>query len=470
MAVYFAQQSANIDAVNMWNTQANGSGSYLNWPPAQGDVLMANGKTITVNVSVDLGSMGEVRNSNANGAAAGGYFEILNGVEITANQYAGSASNACIRFNQPFPASATISGNGYGGSATNAAVIRNDSSGSLNINGTYIGGSGTNSFGIHNASSGSITMNGSPLGGATGHGLYNASLGQITINGNPTGGSGSSVFGVANISAGQVVINGVSTGGSGYNSFGTNNNASGLVTINGGVVNGGGTNNAPGLNNGGSTAVRLNGNSYMGANGHAAFTGAVRFSPTSRLYVKDYNQVELTMAVTDTPADYLPATRDVRAGVAYAFGLMTGSCNVPPAQSVLSGVPVDATTGTALLAAEDIRAAIGMASANLDSQFSGIAGAIRTELSPELDNLDEPISAAKSLTTETLEAIIAAMPDGLSAADVWGHVSRSLTEAPDVPTTEEIAGAVRNELADELSRVSNCATVASTGAQLAALV
>jgi hypothetical protein len=67
------------------------------------------------------------------------------------------------------------------------------------------------------------------------------------------------------------------------------------------------------------------------------------------------------------------AITDVRFGTVYASGLLTGVAYIPSASSVAFGVPVDNTTGTATLTAADVRAAIGMASANLDTQLSTIS-------------------------------------------------------------------------------------------------
>ena len=94
----------------------------------------------------------------------------------------------------------------------------------------------------------------------------------------------------------------------------------------------------------------------------------------------------------------MPAATDVRDGVSYASGALTGTCAVPAAGSVALGVPIDATTGTAVL---------------------------------------------------TPEA-------------VWGHASRTitggtvttLTNAPTVPTAAAIATQVRTELSSELAKVS----------------
>ena len=44
-----------------------------------------------------------------------------------------------------------------------------------------------------------------------------------------------------------------------------------------------------------------------------------------------------------------PAPADVRDGVSYASGSLTGTCKVPGAGSVAAGVPIDNTIGTAVL-------------------------------------------------------------------------------------------------------------------------
>jgi hypothetical protein len=54
-----------------------------------------------------------------------------------------------------------------------------------------------------------------------------------------------------------------------------------------------------------------------------------------------------------------PAITDVRSGVEYADGVMMGTLAVPPAGSVAIGVPVDGTTGTAVLTQQDVIDAVG---------------------------------------------------------------------------------------------------------------
>jgi hypothetical protein len=97
----------------------------------------------------------------------------------------------------------------------------------------------------------------------------------------------------------------------------------------------------------------------------------------------------------------MPAASNVRSGVSYASGALTGTCAVPAAGSVALGVPVDNTAGTAVL----------------------------------------------------------------TPAAVWSHATRTitgglvdtattLTNAPTVPTASQIASQVRTELSSELSKIS----------------
>jgi hypothetical protein len=51
-----------------------------------------------------------------------------------------------------------------------------------------------------------------------------------------------------------------------------------------------------------------------------------------------------------------PVVTDVRTGVSYASGALTGTLDVPPASSVAVGVPVDNTTGTAIISISDMGA------------------------------------------------------------------------------------------------------------------
>lgn len=138
MATWFAKKTANIDAENVWNSAANDSGSWLTWPPASGDVLIANGFTITVNVSVDLGATGEVRNDTTGGATTGGRFALSPDVTLTANVYAGATTIAqgCVGL---VNGNATIVGDVYPGAACHGVRNAPTGTGALTIIGTAYG-------------------------------------------------------------------------------------------------------------------------------------------------------------------------------------------------------------------------------------------------------------------------------------------------------------------------------------------
>jgi hypothetical protein len=70
---------------------------------------------------------------------------------------------------------------------------------------------------------------------------------------------------------------------------------------------------------------------------------------SSNVAVFNYVDAGAAKTLVDATQGQMPAATDVRDGVSYASGTLTGSCKVPAAASVGFGVPVDNTTGTAAL-------------------------------------------------------------------------------------------------------------------------
>jgi hypothetical protein len=139
------------------------------------------------------------------------------------------------------------------------------------------------------------------------------------------------------------------------------------------------------------------------------------------------------------------APADVRSGTVYADGNLTGTCAVPAAGSVALGVPVDATTGTAVLTPE---AVWGAATRTLTTSSGPTAVQIRQEMdsnSTKLANLDTTVSSRLA-------------PSGTLATVT------TLTNAPTVPTAAAIATQVRSELTTELARLdTNVGSRAASG-------
>jgi hypothetical protein len=168
------------------------------------------------------------------------------------------------------------------------------------------------------------------------------------------------------------------------------------------------------------------------------------------------------------------APSNVRAGTVYASGSLTGTCAVPAAGSVALGVPVDATTGTAVLTPE---AVWGHASRTITE--GGITAA------------DVWSAATRTITGGTVTTLTNA-PSVPSAASIRAEIDSNSTQLAaikaktnnlpaspaatgDIPTESEIAAEVWAKPTTELTitgsigeRAKNQSTVSTTGAQLAA--
>jgi hypothetical protein len=484
MATYFARKAGNINAADVWATTPSGTAAAVTF--ASGDVLMANSFTITVNVSTDLGATGEVRNDNTASATAGGSFTLADGVTLTANIFAGSTATACL--SQTGTASGAIVGNSRGGTSNNGGHgISKSSTGTLTLTGNITGGttalqhgvtisagitnftgnivggsagsggvpassgfvvsggtlnvlSGTVTGGTVNSvyglyvSGGSVTYNGTVTGPTqitttTAHAIFHAGINTLTINGSVTGGAGG--CGVANSVGGTVAINGTVTGGS--LQPGCLNSSTGVITATRVVGNAYGPGNTSGLaavvgaSNAGLGVIEIQQLEY-GTFGQSPTSGTgIRLKKLgSNVAIFNYCDTAGAKTLIDaTQNAAMPAASDVRNGVSYASGALTGSAFIPSASSVASGVPVDATVGSAVLT----------------------AAAIRTELATELARIDTTISSrlSPSGTLATVTTLTNA-PTSVTPSDIWSHATRTitggtvdtLTNAPTVPSAASI--------------------------------
>lgn len=464
MATYYARKAGNINAADVWATTPSGTAAAVTF--ASGDVLVANSFAIAVNVDTNLGATGQVRNDTTGGATNGGGFTLASGVTLTANVYgnANGTSANCVIFNSTTPSIATIVAGTIAAGSNNSAV-ENANTGTLTItvSGTVGNGTGTNGYGVRNSSTGTIylTASGGIFGGSgqTSYGVLNNSTGNVFITGNVTGGTHTSnPNGVQNNSNGIVEITGTATGGT-SSGIGAVNFANGTLRVTKAVGNGFG----PGTTGLAATVGVAGGNVNsittveqieFGALGQSPTSGAVRLvangSNNANFYTTTGGRKTLIDATVNAA---MPAASDVRSGVSYASGAFVGSCAVPAAGSVALGVPVDNTTGTAVLSQANVRTALGMASANLD-----------TQLAP-LTNLDAPVSSrlapSGTLSRVTLVDTVTTLtnytsPDNTSIAAIKAKTD-NLPAAPaavsNIPTAAQNASAVRTELTTELGRL-----------------
>jgi len=91
--------------------------------------------------------------------------------------------------------------------------------------------------------------------------------------------------------------------------------------------------------------------------GASPTSGAIRFvSNTSNVALIYIPSAAKKILVDANASNVMPAANNVRSGVVYNGGNSTGTCAVPGAASVLVGVAVDATVGTAAVGSADIEA------------------------------------------------------------------------------------------------------------------
>lgn len=313
----------------------------------------------------------------------------------------------------------TINGSVTGGSSasSNAVGALNNSSGTITINGSVAGGpvSSSNAFGASNNSSGTTTITGSVTGGASASatGALNNSIGVLSIIGSVASGSNTNnaSYGCLNQGDGVVNITGDVTGS--FAIGGSNNNGAGAVNASGGTINitgnvrsGRTTPRCFGAFNSGNGTINITGEAIadlsLGVSNSSSGTlvhfGVVRPSSESTalfgastastfltgpflvstngihaVSCQNWKWVDTTPAPTYYEirsanlavirplytADSVggnPATTNVRSGTVYGpNNELTGACAIPSASAVAAGVPVDNTTGTAIITGTALR-------------------------------------------------------------------------------------------------------------------
>ena len=291
------------------------------------------------------------------------------GITTITGNCLGANSNAIFNASS---GTVTIIGNCTGGTTSSGICVYNGTAaatGSVNITGTVTGGSNATAYGVGNFGSGAVTITGN-ITASTAAGVLNNSIGSVTITGNITA---ATAAGVTNNSIGSVTITGNITAST---AAGVLNTSTGPVTITGTLtpttaVHALQCTNTTGAN------ITLSGSLIYASNGFAP-TNCLKFlvNPTPTMakvrFAKNGSTTYSDFFTADNSLGQAAIT-DVRFGTVYASGTLTGVSYIPSASSVGFGVPVDSTTGTATLTAADVRAAIGMASANLDTQLSTIS-------------------------------------------------------------------------------------------------
>lgn len=419
-------------ATGNWSAPGTWIGGIV---PQPGDVARPAAFNVTIDVDITVATLE---------ATAAGRFLVSTARTITANvvNTTGASSNGVITFSNGAGTTATLIGNITCNSPNSTAPgVVMTGVGALNITGNVVaGGVGANGYGVNNAGGGTVTLTGDVVAGAAGSsfGVYNSAGGTLVVNGNVTGSSGTSSIGANNAASGTLVVNGNATATNGNSAFGAQNGSNGTLTVTGRAV--GGTNTAAiGAYNGSAGTMTVGvavGNGYgpggtssfsipgvsaantvgnitrvyaieSGPYGQSAITGPVLMvanpATNAATFRTAYNGATLTLTDPTASADW-PDAADVRLGVDYDLGDKTGTCAVPTASQVASGVAVDATTGTAVLTSQNARDAMKLAptagapaAGSIDAYVDGVESAIAA-----LNNLSQ--AQAEAASTAALAA------------------------------------------------------------------
>lgn len=293
-----------------------------------------------------------------------------------------------------------------GSSFNNTSGFTNNSNGTLTISSSTITGGGSNgNQGINNISTGIVNITSCIIaaGGNQAQGVVNNVGGSVNISGSTLLGGGASIsYAALNNGIGSMtIVNSTLTGGSASNTPAVSNNSTGTVSVTSSTFNASAASVAfSGANT--TAVVTLTGSQFDAVNGNVAVFCAkykIGTTPSLMQYRKalDGTSTFLTLYTADFGVFGNPPIADVRSGVNYGGGGLTGTAAIPAAGSVSLGVPVDATTGTAVLTAANVQTA-------LTSQ------GLTTSRAANLDRLDMPLVDVY-----------------LAVVDVYDHVSTRST-------------------------------------------
>lgn len=356
MANYRAVANGNWSALATWQDDSSGSYVASTVLPGAADVVYANNFTVTLDINI---TVSQIRTTTATNVNAGGGFTFGAATTVTADVIAGTTT--CLTHG--LTTTKTVIGNVTGGLNNSAWGISSSSTGTLIVIGNVTGGTTGNAHGIANGS-GVLNVTGNCIG-AAGRAITNGA-GTLTITGNITGGTSGYGTGISS-NPGNVNLTGNTTGGNlagndqyGMESYGTTviiGTAIGGASTNSGLRVRGGTatvtscqagNTGLGITADAGTSAVIQNMNLINTVGAMAYpiSGNVRFSNTGPNTTTVLRSNGTTQTLVDGTTGF-PATSNVRNGVSYASGTLTGTLVVPPANTVSVGVPVDNTVGTA---------------------------------------------------------------------------------------------------------------------------
>ena len=460
MANYKAVANGNWSNLATWQDNSSGSFVASTVLPGASDVVYFNNFNVTIDQNV---TVLQIRNNSTTGVTAGGGGTVSTSRTINADLFLRTGTLITISANSPNIVN--ISGNMPGTSVefSNGNVINITGTATINYVGTVYSnnnatGAWPNNTGIRLSNTATLNVTGDVIGGAqTGgsgsdvnYGILSFSGATINIVGNVSGGTGHRNYGIFKALNDLVTITGNVGGTAGgsstwmLRSIGTSSNSTIPINIVGNVAS---NINHIGIESLTTTPIVINGNITNSPDGMSASISLFTFIQSSNMQW-EFRKLDLTTNTLYTPgvATGHPATNNVRTGIVYGpTNNLTGTCAVPPAAAVNIGVPVDNTVGTAQLDTNALAAALN----------TSLQASLPAPISASLQaSLPTPISASLSASLPT--PIATALDTSLSASLPAAIAPLLWDEDVNNITTPNSIG----------ERLKNCATVATTGAQI----
>jgi hypothetical protein len=347
-------------ATGNWSNTATWDGGTL---PTASDDVFADGKTVTIDIDITVLS---IRTTQRSGGTNGGTFTCTTSRTLTCDVISGGAIGLTLSTNGTVVnvignvtsgAFIGVSSNAIGNSiviqgnctAGQAAAVSIGTSPIISILGNIIGSSTTNVACV-SKNGGSISVIGN-VSGNIGIGVFIVSGGSLVMSGNATA-STRAALDLQNANT-SITITGditASTTEAGLNAL-INVGANQNVVVNGNLY---ASSSFPAVHLNLNTILTFTGNAF-GLNGVSPFFAfRVKVDPSNNQAVifQDTSNNDRSFATTSG----LPSTANVRDGISYDNGVLTGTLKVPSASSVAVGVPIDNTVGTAIISVSDMGA------------------------------------------------------------------------------------------------------------------
>lgn len=198
-------------------------------------------------------------------------------------------------------------------------------------------------------------------------------------------------------------------------------------------------------------AIAISGDATAANNAESFFDGTG--------YAGTNNVIPTVTTLTNLPA--ITANWLTAAGTAADFGTEIGTAVWATTTRTLTALDEDTTT---LDLDATIRAAVGMASANLDTQIDGIPTDVRTELTTELARIDVATSTRMATYTQPTGFLAATFPTTVaSTTNITAGTITTVTNLTNAPTAGDLTATMKTSVNTEVLDVLNTDTFAEPG-------